>query len=192
MPHKVDSALYSLDGGTEMRSSLTAKVTLGLAEMPGHLPPSRCMAMPPKGWWPNTGDKHLQSPMLEAEYGWTFVFLPIQCFNAGALYGWFKQQDLTSLSHSRMNFFSPGNFSSNPYDVVTFSLCGQHRCDVSCVCLCLNIESPSLAVACGASVWNSGTVSVLCREHLWVVVDLKRCARNSLNEWMNEHLLWFL
>jgi len=28
--------------------------------------------------------------------------------------------------------------------------------------------SPSLAVACGASTWNSDTVSLLCRERLWV------------------------
>ena len=26
-------------------------------------------------------------------------------------------------------------------------------------------------------------LSVLCRERLWVVVDLKRCYRNGLNEW---------
>src|SRR6218665_3664659 len=46
----VDSALYSLDGGREMSSSLTAKVILGSAERPGHLPGyHRCMAMPPKG-----------------------------------------------------------------------------------------------------------------------------------------------
>jgi len=35
--------------------------------------------------------------------------------------------------------------------------------------------------ACGASAWNSDTVSVLCRERLWVVVDLKKRYRNSLN-----------
>ena len=29
-----------------------------------------------------------------------------------------------------------------------------------------------------------GTVSVLCRERFWVVVDLKRRYRNGLNEWM--------
>ena len=34
-------------------------------------------------------------------------------------------------------------------------------------------------------VWNSGTVSVLGRERLWVAMDLKRRYRNSLNEWMN-------
>jgi len=34
--------------------------------------------------------------------------------------------------------------------------------------------SPSLAVACGASAWNSDAVSVLRREVLCVVVDLKR------------------
>ena len=28
---------------------------------------------------------------------------------------------------------------------------------------------------------NSDTVSVLCWEHLWVVMDLKRCYRNSLD-----------
>ena len=28
-----------------------------------------------------------------------------------------------------------------------------------------------------------GTVSVLCQEHFWVVVDLKRRYRNCLNEW---------
>ena len=44
----------------------------------------------------------------------------------------------------------------------------------------------SLTVACGASAWNSGTVYVLCRERLWVVVDLKRRQRNSLNAWMSE------
>ena len=48
--------------------------------------------------------------------------------------------------------------------------------------------SPSLAVACGASGWNSDTVSVLCRERFWVVVDLKRRYRNRLNEWMNEDI----
>ena len=32
---------------------------------------------------------------------------------------------------------------------------------------------------------NSGTASVLCREGLWGVVDLKMRYRNSLNEWMN-------
>ena len=30
------------------------------------------------------------------------------------------------------------------------------------------------------------TLSVLCWVPLWVVVDLKRCYRNSLNEWMRE------
>ena len=44
--------------------------------------------------------------------------------------------------------------------------------------------SSSLAVFY-ASAWNSDTVSVLRRERLWVVVDLKRRYRNSLNEWMN-------
>ena len=43
--------------------------------------------------------------------------------------------------------------------------------------------SPELTIACGASAWNSGTVSVLCRVHLRVVVDLKRPYRNGLNEW---------
>ena len=38
----------------------------------------------------------------------------------------------------------------------------------------------------GASASNSGTVTVLCRERLWVVVDLKRRYENSLNGWMNE------
>jgi len=33
---------------------------------------------------------------------------------------------------------------------------------------------------------NSDTVSVLCRGRLWVVVDLNKSYRNSLNEWMNE------
>ena len=46
--------------------------------------------------------------------------------------------------------------------------------------------SPSLTVARGALEWNPGTVSVLCRERLWVVKDLKRRYRNSMNEWMNE------
>ena len=31
-----------------------------------------------------------------------------------------------------------------------------------------------------------GEVSVLCRERLWAVVDLKRRYRNGLNEWMNK------
>jgi len=48
--------------------------------------------------------------------------------------------------------------------------------------------SPSLAVACGTSAWNSDIVCVLCREHLWAVVDLKRCYRNSLNERMKESM----
>ena len=42
--------------------------------------------------------------------------------------------------------------------------------------------SPSLTVACSASAWNSSTASVLCRERLWVVVDLNRSYRNILNE----------
>ena len=42
-------------------------------------------------------------------------------------------------------------------------------------------------IACGASAWNSGTVSVLCRECLWVVVNLKRPCRNGLNEWILTH-----
>ena len=41
--------------------------------------------------------------------------------------------------------------------------------------------SPSLVVVCSACV-NSDTVSMLCREHLRVVVDLKRRHRNI---WMN-------
>jgi len=41
--------------------------------------------------------------------------------------------------------------------------------------------SPLPAVGCGASVWNSDTVSMLCQERLLVVVDLKRRYRNSLN-----------
>jgi len=45
---------------------------------------------------------------------------------------------------------------------------------------------PSLTVACGASAWNSDAVSVLCRERLWTVADLKRRSRNIRNEWMNE------
>ena len=40
--------------------------------------------------------------------------------------------------------------------------------------------------SCGASAWNSDTISVLCQECLWVLVDLKRRYINSLNEWMNE------
>ena len=44
--------------------------------------------------------------------------------------------------------------------------------------------SPSLTVAFGASAWNSGTVSVLYLERLWVVEDLMRRYTNSLNEWM--------
>jgi len=28
--------------------------------------------------------------------------------------------------------------------------------------------------SCGASAWNSGTISVLCWERFWVEVDLKR------------------
>ena len=50
--------------------------------------------------------------------------------------------------------------------------------------------SPSLTVACGALAWNSGTVSVLCRERLWVVglEDLKRRYRNNMNEWMSNRM----
>ena len=47
--------------------------------------------------------------------------------------------------------------------------------------------SPSLKVACGASAWSSGTLSVLCREHFCVVADLNRRYKNGLNEWMNEN-----
>ena len=47
-----------------------------------------------------------------------------------------------------------------------------------------------ISVACGASAWNSDTVSVLCRDRLWAVVDLKRRYKISLNEWMNELWLW--
>ena len=40
---------------------------------------------------------------------------------------------------------------------------------------------------CSSSAWNSGTVSVLCRERLLVVVvSLKSRYRNGLNEWMNK------
>ena len=46
--------------------------------------------------------------------------------------------------------------------------------------------SALLAVDHGASAWNADTVSVLYHECLWVVVDVKRHYRNSLNEWMNE------
>ena len=42
----------------------------------------------------------------------------------------------------------------------------------------------SLSTKCGASAWNSGTVSGLRRERFWVEVDLKRPYRNGLNEWM--------
>ena len=42
--------------------------------------------------------------------------------------------------------------------------------------------SSSLTVTCGASGWKSETVSVLYRERLLVVVDLKRRYRNGLNE----------
>ena len=59
--------------------------------------------------------------------------------------------------------------------------------------------SPLLAIACGASAWNSGTVSVLSRERFWVglVVDLKRRLgyRNGQNEWINGELIclpWLL
>jgi len=45
--------------------------------------------------------------------------------------------------------------------------------------------SPSLAVL--ASAWNSDTVSLLCQECLWVVVDLKRRYINWMNEQMNYH-----
>ena len=44
---------------------------------------------------------------------------------------------------------------------------------LTCSCLC-------------ASAWNSGTISVLCRERFWVVVGLKGRYRNSQNEWMND------
>ena len=50
--------------------------------------------------------------------------------------------------------------------------------------------SPSLKVVCGASAWNSDKVSVLCRERLWVVVDLKRRYRNSLNEVFEVTYIW--
>jgi len=42
----------------------------------------------------------------------------------------------------------------------------------TCSCLC-------------ASAWNSDTVSVLSRERLWVVENLKGRYRNGRNEWMN-------
>ena len=35
---------------------------------------------------------------------------------------------------------------------------------------------------CSASAWNSGTVSMMYRELFWVVEDLKRRYRNSLNK----------
>ena len=35
-----------------------------------------------------------------------------------------------------------------------------------------------------------GRVSVLCRERIWVVVDLKRRYRNGLDKWMNEWITW--
>ena len=38
----------------------------------------------------------------------------------------------------------------------------------------------------GRHVGTLDTVFVLCQEQLWVVVDLKRCYRNSINEWTNE------
>ena len=44
--------------------------------------------------------------------------------------------------------------------------------------------SPPLAIVCGASAWNSDTVFMLCQKRLWVVVDLKRHYRKSLNEWI--------
>jgi len=37
--------------------------------------------------------------------------------------------------------------------------------------------------------WNSDTVSVLCLECLWVVVDLKRRYKNSLKELINNNNL---
>ena len=39
---------------------------------------------------------------------------------------------------------------------------------------------------------NSNTVSVLCRERLCVVVELKRRYGNSLNEWMNEYIYIYI
>ena len=39
------------------------------------------------------------------------------------------------------------------------------------------------------SAWNSGKVSVLCRERFWVVEDLERRYRNSLNELMSTAML---
>src|SRR6218665_1713135 len=76
LPHKVDSALYFLDGGIEMSSSLTAKVTLGSAERPGHLP-----AMYGKCHIKTDGPTPEIStgPTLEAEYHITF--LPTKEFN---------------------------------------------------------------------------------------------------------------
>ena len=37
-----------------------------------------------------------------------------------------------------------------------------------------------------ASAWNSDTVSVLCQERFWAVVDLMRRYRNIQNEWIIE------
>ena len=48
--------------------------------------------------------------------------------------------------------------------------------------------SPSLAVVCGALAWSSDTVSVLWRERLWGVVDLKRRYWNRMNEWLADLL----
>src|SRR6218665_1980744 len=45
--------------------------------------------------------------------------------------------------------------------------------------------SPSLVIAYCSSARNSDTVSLLCRERLCVVVELKKRYRSSLNERMN-------
>ena len=47
----------------------------------------------------------------------------------------------------------------------------------------------SIQLLCGASARNSDTVSVLCRERLWVVEDLKGRYRNGRNE-RNEYFIY--
>ena len=73
----------------------------------------------------------------------------------------------------------------------------QASCMHDCKCVCKYVRRvvgsppripktiPSLAIACGTSAWNSDRVSVLCQRSLWVVVDLKRHYRSSLNECSN-------
>ena len=53
---------------------------------------------------------------------------------------------------------------------------------------CLSLQLMQVPIRWPIVLINSDTVSVLCRERLWVVVDLKKRNRNSLNELMNDSL----